>query len=175
MIHFDENQKYANVNSSSSKFIFSLVLQRNYFDAVKMIFFPSCLLWALAYASLLIKVDDFTNRNRMSITVLLALVTLFGSTSIKQDFPTTTYFKYIDLWFTWYLTSIFLIIVHHTMIGRMIELAQETQNKTLPLRMDNLDVIKELNTNVARAETINRLALIIFLFSTVSFNAKLCP
>ena len=73
--------------------------------------FPCCLLWLLSYFSLFIQILNFNNRFMGSVTILLVLVSLRGS--IANDLPKTSYFKYIDLWFMFYITNIFFIITYH--------------------------------------------------------------
>ena len=86
----------------------------------------------VSHLTMFLAVDDFTNRNRISVTVLLCLTTLFGTLSIKQDFPKTTEFKYVDLWFLWYLASTFLVICHHVMIDKLSRNSFNRSPKTKP-------------------------------------------
>ena len=104
-------EKYVMVTKDALKF--TLHLRRAPLHHIKSIFLPCMGLWLIAYLTSLLRVNDFTNRNRISVTVLLALVTLFGATTSTNDFPQTTYLKYIDAWFLFYLLSLLMIIIHH--------------------------------------------------------------
>ena len=50
----------------------------------------------------------------VAVTALLVLASLLGA--ISDELPTTSYFKFIDLWFLWYLINIFLITLYHIML-----------------------------------------------------------
>ena len=89
-------------------------LQRDSKDLVLTTFGPTVLFWFLAYLTLFFDTDDISNRSRTSVTVLLVVVSLLSS--VKTDFPKTTYFKYIDLWFFWFVMNIFIIISLHIIL-----------------------------------------------------------
>ena len=78
-------------------FIYRISMQGNYMSQVISTFFPTCLLWLLAYFTIFIYIDNFNNRFMGSVTFLLVLVSLHGS--IVNGLPKTTYFKYIDFSF----------------------------------------------------------------------------
>ena len=103
-----------NYSEKTTIFITRMTISRNYSDQVKTIFAPTCMLWFLAYLTLFLRTDDLNNRSRISVTILLVLVALLGSG--RYDYPKTTYFKFIDLWFFFYITDILLIICHHIFI-----------------------------------------------------------
>ena len=88
----------------------TLKLKRRSINGIIQIIIPSLVLWLCAMLTLQYDVNDLTNRNRTSVTTLLVLVTLFGAINNKSDFPKTSGFKHIDVWFVWYLINIFLII-----------------------------------------------------------------
>ena len=50
---------------------------------------------------------------------------------INGDLPKTPYFKFVDLWFLWHITTNFAIIIHHTILDKISYLScpQEKQNK----------------------------------------------
>ena len=96
---------------SKGKFTFSLIMSRNFDDYMIMMFFPTLLLWFIAYITLFLKPADISNRSRICVTILLVLVSLIGS--IKSDIPRTSYLKYIDIWFIWYISNIFFITCFH--------------------------------------------------------------
>ena len=77
-------------------------------------FFQSFLLWILAYITLFINEYDFSNRFMGAVTALLVLTALLSA--IGDQLPTTAYFKFVDLWFNWFIANIFLIILTHVLI-----------------------------------------------------------
>ena len=122
---------------------------RDSVNGIIQIITPSVVLWLLAFLTLQYDVDDLTNRNRTSVTALLVLVTLFGSLTNKSDFPKTSGFKAIDVWFVWYLINIFLIICHHTVISKI---TNATEIKRIPMITEDTP---NLDNSVKRKETIN--------------------
>ena len=146
-------------------------MKRNHRDAVMRLMFPSLFLWIIAYFTLFIRVDDFTNRNRICITLLLALITLFGSVSMREDFPTTTYFKYVDIWFMWYLWNLFMIISVHILLAMCVDSATKDGIKVRPLSMEydmGEEALKE--QAMSKIKCINRAAQIVFPGVMVIFN-----
>ena len=145
-----------------------------------MIIFPSLVLYFVAFLTLRIDVEDLTNRNRTSVTALLVLVTLFGAISTKDDFPQTSGFKYIDIWFLWYLTNTFLIICHHVAISKIgsntYSFGGNKQNDKIkrvkPLHLMEEDDEEELKkSKVSKMESINMIVNILFLLGMIMFNA----
>ena len=49
-----------------------------------------------------------------AVTALLVLAALLSS--IDDQLPKTAYFKFVDLWFNWFIANIFLIILIHIFI-----------------------------------------------------------
>ena len=151
-------------------FLFVLHLKRDSDHQQKTIFIPCILLWIVAYCSVHLGVDDFTNRNRISVTVLLALVTLFGATANTDDYPKTTYLKYIDVWFLFYLTSLFLIISHHIAIERLWNDDRKNYPSTNDVRndIDGEERIKDRNTK--KKKWFNKIGIICFPVKVIIFN-----
>ena len=99
-------------------------MRRDYKDQLLTLFGPTVLFWFLAYLTLYFNIDDINNRSRTSVTVLLVIVSLLSS--VKEDFPKTTYFKHVDLWFFWYVVNIFVIISVHIIL----------ENVDIPVSLD---------------------------------------
>ena len=133
-----------------------------------MIIIPTVIIWLVAFLTLCLSMEDLVNRSRISVSVLLVLVTFFGSISIKEEFPKTTNFKYIDFWFLWYLTNTLVIIYYHVMI---VNLFRRNSMEVFPLlSMDgkNDDPIK---TKTSRKKIFFNIIVTLFLFfSTILFN-----
>ena len=108
--------KIVGVKTNQTEESFSIIIQlkRNSKDHIFTLFGPTVLFWFLAYLTLYFNIDDINNRCRTSVTVLLVLISLL--TSVKNDFPKTTYFKYVDLWFFWYVGNTFVIISLHIIL-----------------------------------------------------------
>ena len=159
--------KYVTVTKDAVSF--TLHLKRAPLHHIKTIFIPCMGLWLIAYLTSLLRVNDFTNRNRISVTVLLALVTLFGATSSTDDYPQTTYLKYIDVWFLFYLSSILLIIIHHI----AMEMLWHDPNKVL---LANNNSVGNMYDGEARKEKhdkqryLKRISTIFFPVTMIIFN-----
>ena len=95
---------------------FSIALERSPQGGIQMIIIPTLICWFVGYLTLFLPMDDLENRGQVSVPVLLILVTLFGSISVKDDYPETTNFKYIDAWFLWYMFDTLIIIAYHILI-----------------------------------------------------------
>ena len=151
-----------------------LKLERRSINGIIQIITPSLVLWLCAFLTLQYDVNDLTNRNRTSVTALLVLVTLFGSINNKSDFPKTSGFKHIDVWFVWYLINIFLIICHHTVITKISKVKRNNTspmlNYTSALTKQIVKDTEESEKDVTRMEMINRIMNLILFLLTLSFN-----
>jgi hypothetical protein len=102
------------INSTQETFTIIIGVKRDPKDQLLTMFGPTILFWLLAYLTLYFDIDDINNRSRTSVTVLLVVVSLWSS--LKNDFPKTTYFKFVDLWFFWFVVNIFIIISVHIIL-----------------------------------------------------------
>ena len=94
-------------------------IKRSHADQVVSIFCPSILFWLLAYFTLFIDIDDISNRSRTSVTLLLVYIALLQT--VKKEFPKTTYYKFIDIWFLWYIANTFVISLYHIIVPRFLK------------------------------------------------------
>ena len=78
-------------------------------------FLPTCLLYALAFFTLFIDLENFSDRFIGTVTTLLVLVALLSS--LNEDLPKTSYFKFIDLWFVWFISAILFTTLFHILIS----------------------------------------------------------
>ena len=101
-------------SDTKTSFIYTFEFARLYRQHLMTTFFQSFLLWVLAYITLFINEDDFSNRFMGAVTSLLVLAALLSS--IGDLLPKTAYFKFVDLWFNWFIANIFLIIVIHVLV-----------------------------------------------------------
>jgi hypothetical protein len=167
----DENRDNRELHHA---FSFTIELARDSGDGLKMIIFPSLVLWLLAFLTLRIDVEDLTNRNRTSVTALLVLVTLFGAISNKDDFPQTSGFKYIDVWFLWYLICTFLIICHHVILSNIVVIENEDSaiTRVQPIQCrDETNFEKLSKSNARKKELVNKIVNIFFLLAMIIFNS----
>jgi hypothetical protein len=151
-------------------FLFTLHLQRNSDHHIKTVFMPCIGLWIVAYFTVLLRVNDFTTRNRISVTVLLATVTLFGATANTEDYPKTTYLKFIDVWFLFHLASIFLIISHHMAVEMLwhepSEIDHQARNSMIGAETETTSRRHKQN----KQWYLNRIMAIFFPTTMVLFN-----
>ena len=139
-------------------------MKRNYTSQIISIFFPTWLLWLLAYLTLFINISNFNNRFMGSVTFLLVLVALLGS--LGDSLPKTTYFKYIDCWFFWYVTNNVAIIAYHIFLAKMELNTGQTVVQDGVVGNDNwIAWIRSLGV-----PQINPAAIIIFPVLTILFN-----
>ena len=122
-------------------------------------YFQTCLLWVLAYLTLFIKISNFSDRLMGSITALLVLAAFL--VSITSALPKTSYFKYIDLWFMWFLLNIFTIILFHIIIDRLPDDSNQVHS--------NID-ISETQYIKKKKEKVNFMAIIILPLITIIFS-----
>ena len=111
IIGFGSQTRHYQTNTS---FTYTIKFKRLFAQHLMTTFFQSFLLWLLAYITLFINENDFSNRFMGAVTALLVLAALLSS--MENKLPTTAYFKLIDLWFNWFIVNIFLIILIHVLI-----------------------------------------------------------
>jgi hypothetical protein len=116
--------------SSTSEFILCILMKRSHADQIVSIFCPSILFWILAYFTMFLNIDDIANRSRTSVTLLLVLIALLQA--VRKDFPKTTYYKYIDIWFLWYIFNIFLISLYHMILPSINSSGRKSSPKKVP-------------------------------------------
>ena len=151
-------------------FKYKIYMSRLYMNQIINTIFPTCLLWLLAYSTLFINVQNFNNRFMGSVTSLLVLASLLGS--IQNGLPKTSYFKYIDLWFLWYITNIFFIIISHIMLD-CVTIDQRFKGKekdVMAVKPINGEPIPVTPKILSRREFINRIAIMVFPVLNITFN-----
>ena len=160
--------------SSNSDLKIILKLKRRSINGIIQIITPSLILWLCAILTMQYDVNDLTNRNRTSVTALLVLVMLFGSISNKGDFPKTSGFKHIDVWFVWYLINVFLIMCHHTAISKISKTPKTkigAKDKHISgIMYGNMKDSAVLKSGVKRKEMINLIMTIFLILITILFN-----
>ena len=102
------------LNQTKTTFIYSMKFKRLSEQYLMTIFFQSSILWILSYITLFIDLTDFSNRFMGAVTALLVLAALLAS--LGDLLPKTAYFKFIDVWFNWFIANILVIILIHVVI-----------------------------------------------------------
>ena len=159
--------------------IFTILIKRSYVDQMISIFCPSILFWLLAYCTMFLDIDDVSNRSRTSVTVLLVLIALLQT--VKEEFPKTTYYKYIDIWFLWYTFNIFVITLYQILVPVIqvnianMRHSRIKQTPILPFYENDESHEKsyKVNGDLAQNETIlmiNKILIFIFPITLIIFN-----
>jgi len=159
----DKVVAHTGLTGNYAYFNFTIRLERMYTDQLIGTFFPTILLWMLAYFTIFIKVEDFNERIMVSVTVLLVLAALL--TSIKDRIPPTSYFKYIDLWFLWYTAYIFSITIFHIVLH---EATTKIENNKVAIGTQIVMVGKQHEKS--KKDVINDVAKVLILIPFILFN-----
>ena len=121
----------------------------------------------------------------VAVTALLVLASLLGA--ISDELPTTSYFKFIDLWFLWYLINIFLITLYHIMLDAIkdddlkilnpppFHNEEKKVSQITPITIQNAARSEECEKCMAKTikidkKGINQIAIMIFPVCTLIFN-----
>jgi hypothetical protein len=123
-------------------YTFTIPMTRLFHNQVIITFVPTFVLWLFGYLTLLIDVDNSSDRFTGAGTSLLVIVTLIYA--IEIGLPKTSYVKYIDIWFLWHLTSIFLMISYHIILERLWNsFKKKVHDISKPRNEDAFDIIFE--------------------------------
>jgi len=154
---------FTGITGNHTYYNFTINLERMYADQIIETFFPTMLLWMLAYFTLFIKLDDFNERIMVSVTVLLVFAALL--TPIKGKIPTTSYFKYIDLWFLWYTIYLFSITLFHILLHGS---STKIERNRVSIGTKIVNVCKQDEN--PKKHMINDIAKILLLIPFIIFN-----
>ena len=69
----------------------------------------------VGFLSFFFRIDNFTDRIMVTLTVTLVMVTLMAS--IQGSLPKTSYFKLIDIWLLYCLVTLIITFIFHTLVG----------------------------------------------------------
>ena len=143
-------------NENCTNFIFGIQIHHNIMDTLLGTFLPTVLLHLLAWFTLFIDINNFSDRFVGSVTTLLVLVALLSS--LNDDMPKTSYFKFIDLWFLWYISAILSITIYHIFVNHL-------PNNKIEFILDGKKVVK-----LSKRQKVNRVAIALFAISTLIFD-----
>jgi hypothetical protein len=153
-------------NEENVWFRYNITMKRSFSSNILSTFFPTWLIWILAYLTFFIQLPNFNNRFMGSITSLLVLASLF--TTMQSNLPKTSYFKYVDCWFLWYQTNSILMIVVHVLLDQSQFFQIKKINVVTPKEINNENT-KFLMDN-RKKEQINKIAIMLFPALHISFN-----
>ena len=157
-------QAISGMDGKQPFFEITLTMRRAVMSNVISLFIPTWLIWLLAYLTFYIDLQNFNNRFMGSVTSLLVLASLLDS--MQSKLPETSYFKYIDLWFLWYIINSIVMIGSHVIIANVQE-SQLSPSKSLACPRKNYKMPKD---QIKRRERTNEIAKVIFPLLTVPFN-----
>lgn len=153
------------------------MMKRSHADQIVSIYIPSILFWLLAYFTLLLDIRDVANRSRTSVTLLLVYIALLQT--VKKDFPKTTYYKYIDLWFLWYIFNNFLISLYHIILPRILKigvgrdvLSMKGKGKTRKSAWSKETEVNDVELMIAKMDLVlvYFLPLVMIVFNVIYFT-----
>ena len=104
------------------------------------LYFQLILLWIVAYLTLYINVDDFSNRFMGAVTALLVMSTLMDN--INNRLPVSPHTRLIDIWNIWYVGQIVFLIVFHILVNGKVHQSFKNRQPFLqylqPEKLNNL-------------------------------------
>ena len=148
--------------------MFSVTLKRNYSSHIISIFFPTWLIWFLAYFTFFIDTKNFNNRFMGSVRSLLVLSSLLQS--MQNSLPKTTYFKYIDCWFLGYITNSIIMIAAHVLIDSMPLCKNRVCDCKFDTPVGNNMYDNALKLHMWTKERLNNIMTVIFPILAIFFN-----
>ncbi|KAK3884183.1 hypothetical protein Pcinc_011528 [Petrolisthes cinctipes] len=92
----------------SSRFFVQLTFRRKNAYHIWATYLPCILLLGIGYGTLLLPLDNFNERDTMSLTTLLVFISLYAQTT--ASLPRTAYLKRIDLWYVFCIAFLTLVI-----------------------------------------------------------------
>ena len=163
---------YKRQNNQKNPFILCISMRRSFADQMIAIFCPSILFWIIAYCTMFLRFDDVSNRSRTTVTILLVLIALLQT--VKKDFPKTTYYKFIDLWFLWYTLNIFLICIYHIMLPvfhtRLARLGTTRMERKGSSLLNNWENTRSKTSGNGIIKTIDLVLLFAFPTMMIAYN-----
>ena len=102
---------FSSENEEGVEFGYSIEFKRLYLKQITTLYFQLILLWIVAYLTLYIEVNDFSNRFMGAVTALRVMSTLMDN--INKQLPVSPQICLIDIWNILYVSQIILIIIFH--------------------------------------------------------------
>ena len=98
--------------SNISRAVVKVVFRRRMEYHVTNIFLQTLILVSVGYLSFFFRVDNFTDRIMVTLTVMLVVATIMST--IQQQLPKTSYYKLIDYWLMFILNILACMMGFHT-------------------------------------------------------------
>ena len=130
---------YRNITLKHNKIIYTINISRQMTFHLFSTYFPTMLMQLIAYSTLFLPDDDFTNRGVFSLTTLLVLISLYSDT--LTTLPVTSYLKLIDVWFIFSFSFLSAIIGVH-FVSNYVE--EKNKNKLKNITARKMSPIKIL-------------------------------
>ena len=121
-----------------TEFGFILKMKHIYQKQITALYFQTFLLWIVSYLTLLIDVNDFSNRFIGAVTSLLVLSSLMDN--INSRLPASPHMKLIDIWNIWNVIQIVGLIMVHILVNKLLS-TKYPKNKNLFLHPSNLNTM----------------------------------
>ena len=121
-----------------TEFGFVLKIKHIYQKQITALYFQTFLLWIVSYLTLLIDVNDFSNRFIGAVTSLLVLSSLMDN--INSRLPASPHMKLIDIWNIWNVIQIVGLIMVHILVNKLLN-TKYPKNKNLLLHPSNLNTM----------------------------------
>ena len=119
-----------------TEFGFVLKIKHIYQKQITALYFQTFLLWIVSYLTLLIDVNDFSNRFIGAVTSLLVLSSLMDN--INSRLPASPHMKLIDIWNIWNVIQIVGLIMVHILVNKLLN-TKYPKNKNQFLHPSNLN------------------------------------
>ena len=151
----------------STNFISTIKINRLYMNQMLTTFTPTLLLWLLSFSTLFIDIENFSDRFIGAVTALLVLVALLSS--VQNELPKTSYFKFIDLWLLFFISNNLFIILCHIFLTYIP--ANQSRLEQLAIRADNTVSIvsNETTKNQTLRAKANKMGIIVLAINTFIF------
>ena len=141
------NPKYdlilTKVEASDNWCCINFVMKRNPSCHIIGTYVPVTLLHLIGYGTLFIRADHFQDRGTMSLTTLLVLISLFNEST--SSLPSTSYLKFIDVWFLFSVIFLSLIILVHLITNdSTVKVESYEKRETRIKRPSNMSILKNM-------------------------------
>ena len=122
-------------SNSNSSVKFQFLLERIYMSYLMTTFGPCIVLCGLGSVSMIaFKIDDFTDRITITLSLLIVVAALFSQT--VSTLPTSPSMKYVEIFFFYVILRLAYVFMMHTLV--MVSLKQAASNKEIKCNLKTL-------------------------------------
>ncbi|TRY75302.1 hypothetical protein TCAL_15664 [Tigriopus californicus] len=164
-----------------SKAIVKVVFRRRMEYHVTNTFLQTIILVSVGFLSFFFRVDNFTDRIMVTLTVMLVVATIMST--IQQNLPKTAYYKLIDYWLMFILNILASMMLFHTFLQFTIKRDNQSQsflsrlfrqpesrNKTIQTSHPGKRYVGYDDNIMRDAQKTNQLGKTLFLLVILIFN-----